>query len=206
MTVMKRPILLLTGIAVFIFVIWAGARSTRAGVESPDYRVLTRDGDFEVRRYDEMIGAATAMQAAGESGRNSGFGRLFRFISGGNEREEKIAMTSPVFVETDDKGDEKAMIFVMPKATVAAGVPDPSAAEVTVKTMKAGDFAALRFKGYRSREAQQQARTALMEKVAAAGLQPQGEPVFAYYDPPWIPESLRRNEVLVRVTGVKADR
>jgi hypothetical protein len=205
MTAMPPRLLLILGLFLLAAVLWFGLGNTRAGVESPDYTVVSKDGDFEVRRYPDMKGAATSMTAADGDGRNSGFGRLFRYISGDNEGKNKIAMTSPVFVEADGEAREQAMIFVMPKATVAAGVPDPASDTVTVKTLKGGDFAVLRFKGYRSKTAPKEAHTRLREWIAAAGLKAEGEPVFAYYDPPWIPEALRRNEVLLRVSGVPAE-
>ena len=40
-------------------------------------------------------------------------------------------------------------------------------------------------------------REALMEAVAAAGLEAAGPPVLAQYDPPWTPGLLRTNEVLI---------
>lgn len=204
MTALPPRLTALLGLLILSAVIWLGVKSSRAGVETAPYELLRREGDFELRRYPAMTGAATALAEEAGAGRNAGFGRLFRYLSGGNGREEKIAMTSPVFVETDGTAREKAMIFVMPRATASAGAPAPASPDVTVKTLPGGDFASLRFQGHRSKEAQRRALAGLRERIAAEGLRASGEPVFAYYDPPWIPEGLRRNEVLLRVAGAPA--
>lgn len=50
--------------------------------ETPDYKVLAQDGKFEVREYPTLTLVRTA------SG-DGDFMRLFRYISGGNEAEQK---------------------------------------------------------------------------------------------------------------------
>jgi hypothetical protein len=59
--------------------------------------------------------------------------------------------------------------------------------------------AVFRFKGSRSVAAAEAARKRLDDWVWAKGLRPSGPYRFAYYDPPWMPEFLTRNEVLVPV-------
>lgn len=196
----KRRLLPALMLAILLGLSWAGCKTTRAGVESPDYEVMRRAGPVEVRRYPAMTGVATATGGEGEQGRNSGFGRLFRYISGENEREEKIAMTSPVLVETDGTARETRMVFLMPAKVAGKGAPSPRAETVQLQTYAGGEFAALRFKGYRSAEARETALADLKRHLEEAGLAILGEPFFAYYDPPWIPEALRRNEVLARVS------
>lgn len=192
------------GLALVVFLFWAGTKASRAGYEGPAYEVVSKSGKFEIRRYESMVGAATDMAQTSGKQRDRGFGRLFRYITGDNATEEKIAMTSPVFVETDNEANEEAMIFVMPQETVEGGVPKPANAAVRVERMSGGNFAVLRFKGSNSREAQQKALESLRESIREKGLQSRGEPVYAYYDPPWTPEFLRRNEVMLRVTGVSS--
>lgn len=200
---MRKKLFLVSAAILGTSLSWAGCKMSRAGYEGPAYRVIASHGEVEIRRYGKMTGAVTGMAPKKSSARNSEFGRLFRFIDGGNEREEKIAMTSPVFMETDDKGKETSMIFLMPEKTVTTGVPKPSDNKVSVQPIPGGDFAVLRFTGYRSNEAQSQAIETLRQVIAKAGLKTRGAPLFAYYDPPWIPEALRRNEVIWRVAEEK---
>ena len=39
----------------------------------------------------------------------------------------------------------------------------------------------------------------LMAWVSVQKLVVEGEPIFAFHDPPWTPDFLRRNEVLIRI-------
>jgi len=170
-------------------------KSSRAGYESAAYEVVEREGKLELRRYDDMPVAATAMKG----GDGSAFNRLFRFISGANESGEKIAMTTPVFMPATDEARTTEMQFVVPAGVAKEGTPRPDSGAVSVKTVRGGLFAALRFKGHRSSEKQREALAELRRLCREKGWAVTGNPVFAYYDPPWTPELMRRNEVLLRV-------
>jgi hypothetical protein len=93
------------------------------------------------------------------------------------------------------------MSFIMPKVTVEKGVPTPAGGSVRLGKVDAARFAVLRFPGGRSAENEAKAIAKLKEWLAAQKIEGRGEPVFAYYDPPWTPTFLRRNEVMVRVAN-----
>ena len=169
-------------------------RATRAGYESPDYKVSQSDGNFQVREYGEMVVATATMNGKGkDDGR--GFNKLFGYISGKNEADEKIAMTTPVFIDKQ----KDTMQFILPKKVAEKGAPKAKGTAVTIGTMKGGKFAAVKFKGYKSDVAAEEAAAELVAWAKKNGLTPVGEPVFAFYDPPFTPEALRRNEVLIRL-------
>jgi hypothetical protein len=73
--------------------------------ETPDYKVLLENGKFEVREYPPLTLVRT------DSG-DGDFMRLFRYISGGNEAEQKIAMTAPVLMKHG--GEKPGMSFIVP--------------------------------------------------------------------------------------------
>jgi len=168
--------------------------TSRAATETPDYQVVRTDGKFEVRDYPALTVATTSME--GEE-MNGGFGKLFRFITGSNEGSEKIAMTAPVLIDTTK--DKKTMSFIMPKEAVEKGVPKPAGESVTLGKVEATRFAVLRFGGGRTAENEKAAVAKLQAWLDAEKLSGQGAPTFAYYDPPWTPTFLRRNEVMIRV-------
>jgi predicted transcriptional regulator YdeE len=161
-------------------------------IETPDYKVVTKDEKFEVRDYPPMIVARTAMG-------DGDFMRLFRYISGGNEAEQKIAMTAPVLVQ--HRGEESGMSFVVPREVAAAKVPAPKAAEVSVDTMPAARFAVFTYSGRRTDKNEADALGKLRAWMEKKNLKSEGEPVFAYYDPPWTLPFMRRNEVMLRVAA-----
>lgn len=159
-------------------------------IETPDYQVVEKDGKFEVRNYPAMTVARTAMG-------DGDFMRLFRYISGGNEAEQKIAMTAPVLVQ--HKGEEKGMSFVVPREVAGTKVPAPKAAEVSVDTMPAARFAVFTYSGRRTDTNEADGLAKLRAWMEKKNLGAEGEPVFAYYDPPWTLPFMRRNEVMLRV-------
>jgi SOUL heme-binding protein len=187
---MRKMLLLVVIVVIGALLAIAGCRTSRSGYKSAPYTVVRSDGDFELRDYPTLKVVETAMKDGGSGG---SFNRLFRFITGGNDAGQKIAMTTPVFMA----GGESTMAFVMPEDL--GKVPQPTDGSVTVREMPAGRFAVLRFSGVRSSESEAEHLARLKEWVAAQGLRASAAPVFGYFDPPWTPPLLRRNEVMLRI-------
>ena len=170
--------------------------TSRGAYESAAYRVIQRDGKFEIREYPDLVLASTgSRQAPGSDGQ---FMRLFRYISGENEAKQKVAMTTPVFMEqTDDR--ESRMGFVVPSAVADSGAPEPTASGVELRQRPAGRFAVIRFNGRLDSHTTQSKLKRLRDWILANDLKEIGPIESAGYDPPWTPGPLRRNELLVRV-------
>jgi hypothetical protein len=191
--------LLFIGICLFIGCCVLLKTTTRAGVETPDYNVVKRDqqqdATFEIRSYDDMQLVTTS--AGKNAGTNGSFMQLFRYISGDNAGSEKIAMTTPVIMEREKQQDQ--MSFILPAKVKAAGAPSPKGAKVSLKSLPALKLAVHRFKGTDKPATEAAASAKLMRWVQEQKLSSYGEPFFAYYDPPWTPLFLRKNEVMVRL-------
>ena len=170
--------------------------TSRAGYESASYTVEKKDGKFEVRQYAKMTVVTAPMK--GDS-QNGSFGKLFQYISGSNEAEQKIAMTTPVFMPADNSGTTKEMQFVVPGDVAKEGAPTPKDNSVKLKRMNGGKYAALTFAGRSSSADRKKKLAELRVLIKAKGLTASGSPIFAGYDPPWTPGPMRRNEVLMRV-------
>jgi len=182
------PVLLLVvGCSVFAF------KNSRSNTESPSYKVVRNEGAFELREYPALRLVKTGMA----SDMDGSFMRLFRYIAGQNERDEKISMTTPVLI--DRKASEGSMSFIVPAETLAKGAPLPKSNQVRLDDLPAGLFAIHRFKGSSPGKNESEALDALRSWCTAQKITTTGEPLFAYYDPPWTPSFLRRNEVLLRV-------
>jgi hypothetical protein len=185
----------LSVLAVAVALLLLGARATRAGVESAPYEVVRATGAFEVRDYPALKVVETPMSVAGR-GADGSFNRLFRFITGGNSARQKIAMTTPVLMS---RGDAQAtMAFVLPARLATGEVPRPTDGLVTVRELDAGRFAVLRFSGGRNAMNEAEALDRLTRWMAAEQLRVSSTPVYGYFDPPWTPAFLRRNEVMLR--------
>ena len=184
----------LVGVGLFV----VGCHATRASYESAPYVVVRTDGKFEVRDYPALTVVETPMAKA--SGNDGSFMRLFRFISGGNKEKQKIAMTTPVFMSGGEAN--ATMAFVMPAGMKSGEVPMPSDGTVTMRELPAGRFAVLRFSGNQNAKKETDALASLKAWMAAERLSDLPPPVYGYFDPPWTPTFLRRNEVMLRTADV----
>ena len=69
-----------------------------SNIEMPKYTVLkSYEKNIELRQYPNMVVAKTSLKdnSFDQSG-SDGFRSIAGYIFGGNEKEQKIAMTSPV--------------------------------------------------------------------------------------------------------------
>jgi hypothetical protein len=181
---------------VLVAVLIAGCKATRAGYETAPYQVVRGEGRFEIRVYSPLFLAQTPMTGGKPDSGNS-FGRLFKYISGANDTGQKIAMTTPVIIEPG--GSNSAMAFVVPRKYGSNEVPQPRDPLVKVKEFSGGRYAVYRFSGGDNPENRLRASEQLSEWLRRQKLECAPDFFFAFYDPPWTPGFLRRNEVLARV-------
>jgi len=193
--IMKITLLLLS-VALLAVLLNAGCAAVRAGYESAPYQVARTDGKIELRDYPAMVVVEAPMHGANDS-----FMQLFRYISGQNAAQEKIAMTTPVFMAGETTN--ATMAFVMPKKMTLARAPQPATAQLQVREIAGGRFAVLRFSGGRNAGNETAALAKLEAWLAQQALKKIGGPIFGYFDPPWTPSFLRRNEVMLRVAGTR---
>ncbi len=180
----------------FIGAALGGCQAIRAGYESAAYKVVRSDGKFELRDYPVLTVVETPMAAGSRDGDDGSFMRLFRFISGGNEAKQKIAMTTPVFMS--GTGTNATMSFMIPAKLKTEEVPKPSGGPLTVRELAAGRFAVLRFSGGRDATKEAESLAQLKTWMNTEKLSVLSSPVYAYFDPPWTPPFLRRNEVMLQ--------
>jgi len=196
---MKRRMIYLAAMVGLVgFGMAAWTMTARAGYESAEYKVIESDDNIEIREYPDLMLAATDSKMDSQ-GRDGSFMRLFRYISGANEGEQKIAMTTPVFMEGEVGKSDVSMGFVMPKEVAAEGVPEPKGAGVRIRKREGGRFAVIRFSGRLDSRVAKEKETELREWMKSRGLAGQSKAEAAGYDPPFTPGPLRRNEVLIRL-------
>ncbi len=189
----KVVIILAVALVLAVIASWL-VRTSRMATETPDYEVVRVTGEFEIRDYPELF-VASAPLSAGEM--DGSFRRLFRYISGANAQSEKIAMTTPVLIDTAK--DNPAMNFIMPRKVVVGGVPEPSGSGMKIGQLPASRFAVLRFSGGHGEAMKSLAIEKLSSWLETEKLAAKGDPIVAYYDPPWTPNFIRRNEVMIPI-------
>ena len=172
--------------------------TARGAYESAEYSVVQSDGPFEVREYEDLMMATTNMKLESQ-GDDGSFMRLFQYISGANSDEQKVAMTTPVFMEAEAYEAQGEMGFVIPKEVANQHIPEPSNDNVQIRKRDGGRFAVIRFAGRMNSESVREAEERLYKWMEDQKLIRAGDPEFAGYDPPWTPGPLRRNEILIRL-------
>lgn len=182
--------------------------------EEPNYEVLEKDGDIELREYAPMVIAETVVDGEMGEASSTGFKRIAGYIfgdntaqQGGNEKiemtapvtmqpnSEKISMTAPVTME--QTAGRWRMHFVMPSAYTLATLPKPNNPAVVLREVPATKFAVIRFSGLTGETKVAKKTEQLLTWMQAKGLAPQGASSLARYNPPWALPFLRRNEVMV---------
>ena len=184
------------GVALLAIFAW-GTGILRA-YETAEYEVIEKDRSFEIREYPDLMMATTTMNTSLQ-GRDGSFMRLFRYISGSNDKQQKVAMTTPVFMGNDSQEKRGQMGFVIPVEVAKGQIPEPADEAVAIRKRAAGRFAVIRFAGVLNRELAKEAEGELRAWMNENNLAGEEEFEYAGYDPPWTPGSMRRNEVLIRL-------
>jgi hypothetical protein len=164
-----------------------------AKYERPHYQVLEKNKEFEIRHYDAF---STSMVQESKIRGYSGFGELFRYISGDNETSQPIAMTVPVFSE---RGETSSMEFVIPKEIAASGIPKPNNPNVSIRHYEPHTMAVIRHRGRLTNEVITTMEQQLRESIKQYGYTINGTLRIAQYDGPYVPVFLRTSEVLLPI-------
>ena len=182
--------------------------TTAMALEEPDYDVLRRAADYEVRRYPPYVVAELTVTGSFEGAGSRAFRPLAAFISGANvgsteismtapvtqRRGEKIGMTAPVTQRPSREG-EYVVQFVMPSRYSLETVPRPTDERIRLREEPEQVVAVHSYSGTWSEERYREREARLREAVARDGLRPAGDPVWARFDSPFKLWFLRRNEI-----------
>ena len=189
-------VLALAGAAYFV------TKKVAEHTEEPDYDTVRSDGEIEVRDYDGMVVAETIKSGYHEKARRIGFETLADYIFAHNRSGKKIPMTAPVLQQlSDNEGQTKgwAIRFVMPKKHTVATLPAPASDDVKLKEVPSKRVVAIRFNGNFSATLASKKLMLLYNYIADENLTQKGDPEYAFYNPPWTPGFLKRNEILIEI-------
>jgi hypothetical protein len=184
-------------------------------IEKPKYKVLKRDGKFEIREYEEQILAEVEIEGDWSSALTRGFRVLAGYIFGANKAKSKIAMTAPV---TEERGYQKERIpmtspvtaskvserrhrisFMMPAKYTMETLPEPNSEEITFRKLEKHEAAIIRFSGYLREGLLKKKIEELKHWLETESIEPKSDFISAQYNPPWIPGLFRRNEIIVNI-------
>ncbi len=193
---MSRIIWKPTAVIGLIALIILAMSFTSKGIETPEYKVLKNIEDVEIRLYPNMIIAKTALQGNSFDKQGSnGFRTIAGYIFGGNDKNQKIAMTSPVVMSM---GDSATMYFVMPKSYKQSDLPTPSSPQVKIIEESAKTLAVISYGGFSSDEKIENYRAKLATILTKNEIKTKGDFMFMGYNAPWDVID-RKNEVAIEV-------
>jgi SOUL heme-binding protein len=182
-------------------------------VEQPKYQVIEQAGAIEIRDYGPMIAAEAESSGERKAAIQEGFRLVAAYIFGANGSTTKIAMTAPVQQQASDKtaiteplieqstaSDRWTVRFIMPARWTFAALPQPTDARVTLHPLPGARMIVIRFSGTADDAVIKEKTTELRDYAANQKLKVVGEPLLAFYNPPWTLPIFRRNEVMLQTT------
>ena len=177
-------------------------------IEEPDYQVIRKIDNVELRHYAPHVVAEVVLDTSAEDAGNQAFPILAGYIFGKNKGEKKFAMTAPVTqMAAPMRMDMTAPVtqsavaggvrvqFVLPKEVTLAMAPEPIDTRVLLRVVPASTWAVIRYSGSWSQANYREHLNELQAALQRAGLVTLGEPVLARYNAPFTPWFMRRNEV-----------
>ena len=210
----KRRKTIFVGLAVIVALLViaaAAAGPIMSRVEQPDYKITMTVGALEIRAYGPLIAAEAEVKGERKAAISEGFRLIAAYIFGANTPNAKIAMTAPVQQQSTQKiamtapvtqqtaGDSWTVRFIMPSSWTLETLPAPNDARVTLKPVPAKRVLAIRFSGSASDRLIQTKTDELRRYAADKKLATVGEPLLAFYNPPWTLPFFRRNEIMLEL-------
>ena len=159
--------------------------------ESHSYKTMLSEDNFEIREYDPVMKA----RAYSNTGNNN-FMKLFRYISGNNEKNQKIPMTTPVYMKEDINGS--MMEFVLPSTLNENNTSQPLSKDIELYMDQGGVYASITYSGYSNNKKRNKYTTQLNKKLEKMNIDKIGDFVHVSYDSPYKFYN-RRNEVIIKV-------
>ena len=194
--------------------------------EEPDYTVLSKTENFELRRYESQLVAQTWVTGDQNAASRQGFKVLAGYIFGDNTapsgESSKISMTAPVAMkfeakqsDTDKSTAESQKIamtapvsmqqtdgkwrvqFTMPSQYTLQTLPKPNNPNIDIVEVPSQTYGVIKFSGLAGSEKVAAKTSELQSWMQAQKLTVTGTPELARYNPPWTLPFMRRNEVMI---------
>lgn len=185
--------------------------SAEALSHSTKYSVIRTLGEgVELRLYETAIIAQVQVAGDQRDALNEGFRILAAYIFGKNSRKTSLSMTSPAVAQSEkiqmtspvtsqSIGNTMTVSFFMPPGYSLKSLPEPEDRRIRFSEIPERKLAAISFSGSWNSQAFSKHAEALVERLQLSNLKPSGAPVNAYYNPPFMPPFMRRNEVLISI-------
>tara|TARA_Y100000590_G_scaffold409114_1_gene500919 strand:+ start:770 stop:1291 length:522 start_codon:yes stop_codon:yes gene_type:complete len=164
--------------------------------KEPEYALLNKEGNIEIRQYDEYIVAKASVESIYKDDNNM-FRTLASYIFGGNKENKSIPMTAPVTTYEDT--DSYNMIFYMLDANDINEMPKPNGQDISFEKFNPGKCVVISFSWFTTDNRIKSYTRKLKKYISNNNLEQKSSFMVNRYDPPWRLPFMRRNEVLVQI-------
>jgi len=193
---MKILLIILGVILALIVIVQVFAFSGRKNIESYSYQVVKKYKDFEIRNYEASLFTTVKLSSKGyKDTSRKGFSILAGYIFGDNDKNKKIAMTSPVAMSLEDSA---TMMFMVPREFDKKTLPKPNQSQINFVEEPAKKIAAISFTGWANDEKILKYQKKLKLILETENISYTNQFYFFGYNPPYEIFN-RKNEVIVEL-------
>ena len=187
-------VLLLGFVAVQLF-----ALKSQYAIETHKYHVENKFDDIEIRTYQKALFSTTKLPTNNfEEASSKGFSILAGYIFGANDRNEKIAMTSPVTMSLQDSS---YMLFMIPEKFKKEDLPTPNNSKIKFQELPEKMVAAITFGGWANEKKIEKYKLKLISALNKKGFPHTNQFLFLGYNAPYEVFN-RKNEIVVELRNV----
>jgi len=183
--------------------------------EQAPYKLLNKDGSFEIREYPSIILARVKNSGEVKVSQSESFRELFNYISGENISQQKISMIAPVLIKQELEKESASeqismtapvliknneMSFVLPSKYSFQSVPKPKSDKIEIAELKGAKRLVYTFSGILNPKNVEKSKSKLFKYIDQKNLKTLPSTLYsAGYNPPWTLPFLRRNEILIEL-------
>jgi len=164
-----KILLIIPGVILIAFVVvQLFAFNSQRNIEFYPYVVNEKYDLFEIRSYEATLFTSVKLSTKGyKKSSSKGFSILAGYIFGSNDRNEKIAMTSPVAMTLEDS---MTMMFMVPRKLEKEMLPKPDQSIIEFKVEPAKTVAAISFNGWANDKKIEKSKQELKTALDAEGI------------------------------------
>ena len=193
---MKILIFVFGIILIGFIVVQLFALNSQRNIETYEYVVNKKYDTFELRSYEATLFTSVKLSTKGYNNSSSrGFSILAEYIFGGNEKNQKISMTSPVTMSLEDS---MTMMFMVPKKLKKEMLPKPNQSLIEFIEEPAKNVAAITFTGWANDKKIEKFKQELKSALNSKGISYSDRFYFLGYNAPYEFFN-RKNEVIVEL-------
>jgi len=193
---MKTASILLGIIAIVFVGIQLFSLKSQKNIETYPYVVNKKYDQFEIRSYKATLFTSVKLSTKKyKEASSKGFSILAGYIFGNNNRNEKIAMTSPVSMSLKDS---TTMMFMVPKKYKKETLPQPNLSNIKFKEEPAKTVAAINFNGWANDKKIKKYKQKLKDALDKEGILYKNRFKFLGYNAPYEVFN-RKNEIIVEL-------